>query len=494
MENRKELSEKSKKLIAKQFKSDILNTSTGYYKKEKIFPITPKPNESREKYEEFIPKYKEIKPYEMHFNNLLSDQQRHNRLLMNNLKIIQIRRNPEIEIKRKRDKIIKDNCYDKRGNFSAKKRYCLEFYGLENINKNIYKRSNSKSIKEKRKENKSFISYRIPKSLSINNDNTTIYSYTDNYSTIINKENYNSDIENINDNNNNNDNNNDNKDNDNDNENNTISYDFFNNNIRTKKLHNKTTRNKDYNIYHDLGNSFNYKINKSKDYHRIKTDINYTNRYIPKTIDNSEKEKGKNKVKQIEKKYYHPKGLEKVFYTQKDKPVKSNRNNKKEKLDENSDYYDIQIKNLNSLKHIPDKKRIKEIFYKNGLHVYDFNEDGMNILSRDKKMEAKIRKNKKDEDFDRNYRKASKELKKLNITIDKRKMLTDKGFESKVVRKKRKGTPGRVLYKNQQNKDENTRLNTGFGFKRDKNIMPQKNQNYKNYYSYRLSYFNHNKK
>ena len=45
MENRKELSEKSKKLIAKQFKSDILNKSTGYYKKENLFPITAKPNE-----------------------------------------------------------------------------------------------------------------------------------------------------------------------------------------------------------------------------------------------------------------------------------------------------------------------------------------------------------------------------------------------------------------------------------------------------------------
>ena len=56
MENRKELSEKSKKLIAKQFKSDILNISTGYYKKENIFPITPKPNESKQKVKEFIPK------------------------------------------------------------------------------------------------------------------------------------------------------------------------------------------------------------------------------------------------------------------------------------------------------------------------------------------------------------------------------------------------------------------------------------------------------
>ena len=50
MEYRKELSEKSKKLIAKQFKSDILNRSTGYYKTENILPITSKPNEKKNKF------------------------------------------------------------------------------------------------------------------------------------------------------------------------------------------------------------------------------------------------------------------------------------------------------------------------------------------------------------------------------------------------------------------------------------------------------------
>ena len=116
MENRKELSEKSKKLIAKQFKSDILNISTGYYKKENIFPITPKPNESKQKVKEFIPKYKKITPTEMHYNNLLSDQQKHNDLIMQNLKTIHNKRNPELESMRKRAKTIKDNCYDERGN------------------------------------------------------------------------------------------------------------------------------------------------------------------------------------------------------------------------------------------------------------------------------------------------------------------------------------------------------------------------------------------
>ena len=178
------------------------------------------------------------------------------------------------------------------------------------------------------------------------------------------------------------------------------------------------------------------------------------------------------------------------------KPVKSNRINKNERDDDEKEYYNIEIKNIDSLKTIPlvDKKKIKEIFYKNGLHVYDFNEDGMNILSRDKKMEAKLRKNKRDENFDRNYRNSQRQLKKLNIIINKREIVSEKGFESRVVRKKRKGTPGTLLYKNKGNKDENTKINTGFGFKRDKNILPISNKNYKNNYNYKTSYFNHNKK
>jgi hypothetical protein len=90
------------------------------------------------------------------------------------------------------------------------------------------------------------------------------------------------------------------------------------------------------------------------------------------------------------------------------------------------------------------EKKIKEIFCKNGLHIYDFNQDGMNILKRDKKMEAKLRKNKKDENFDRNYRKAIRELNKINIGINKTEIMNEKGFKSKEIRKKRKGTPGKT--------------------------------------------------
>ena len=140
------------------------------------------------------------------------------------------------------------------------------------------------------------------------------------------------------------------------------------------------------------------------------------------------------------------------------------------------------------------EKKIKEIFYKNGLHIYDFNEDGMNILKRDKKMEAKLRKNKTDENFDKNYRKAIRELNKINIVINKREIMNEKGFESKVVKKKRKGTPGKVLFNQKEKKDENTKLNTGFGFKKNKDILPQKNTNYKNHYNYKTIHFDHKKK
>ena len=133
MEYRKELSEKSKKLIAKQFKSDILNRSTGYYKTENILPITSKPNEKKINLKKFVPHFQEIKAAERHFNNLLSDKQRNNSFILKHKKFLP-NKNQELEIIRKRAKTIKDNCYDKKGNFSSKRRYILEFYGLEKLN------------------------------------------------------------------------------------------------------------------------------------------------------------------------------------------------------------------------------------------------------------------------------------------------------------------------------------------------------------------------
>ena len=489
MENRKELSEKSKKLIAMQFKSDILNTSTGYYKKENIFPITPKPNELKQKIKEFVPQYKEIKPIEMHYNNLLSDQQKHNDLIMKNIKITQIKINPELESKRKRARTIKDNCYDRRGNFSARKRHLLEFYGIEKLEKLNSMENlefNNTTIKERRKNHNRSLFIQPTKRLNLNNINNDYFtnnSNTDRYNTIEDrdKENYNNNIkekeyENIND-------------------------DFFDENIIIQNTnHNKISRNRnDNNIFpynisinsnEDYQNTINCVNNKDKMYRRIKTDINFPDLYNnnnTRKIEKKEKEK---------KNYYHPKELSKVFYTQVNKPVKSNRLNKNERDNDEKELFNIEIRNSDSINDNPsaDPKKIKEIFHKNGLHAYDFNEDGMNILSREKKMEAKLRKNKKDENFERNYRKTEKELKKYNITINKRGMVSETGFESKVVRKKRKGTPGKVLYKNKEKKDENTKLNTGLGFKKDKNILPQKDNNYKNDYNYKNSYYNHNKK
>ena len=54
MEYRKEL------LRRQLYQSDIFNINTGYYKKEKILPITPKPTEINNKVKEFIPHYKNI--------------------------------------------------------------------------------------------------------------------------------------------------------------------------------------------------------------------------------------------------------------------------------------------------------------------------------------------------------------------------------------------------------------------------------------------------
>ena len=490
MENRKELSEKSKKLIAKQFKSDILNIRTGYYKTENIFPITPKPNELKAKIKEFIPKYKEINPTEMHYNNLLSDQQKHNKVLMDNLKIILNKKNPELESMRKRAKTIKDNCYDESGNFSARKMHIMEFYGIEKMNNMTYKdefnNNNNINIKDRRNHNRSLFLQKIPKYFDLNNDNISINSNNDNNNFLKSLNNNNDAInkkENI-----------DNLYVDNDN--------LFDNDIIIKNTnYNKISRNRNNNLSYNLStisnedyrNTVNNINNKDRMYHRIKTDLNFTDTNNTKNIKNNYNEKGKNNEKKI---YYHPRELNKVFYTQTNKPVKSNRLNKYERDKEEKEYFNIEIKNFDSIKRMPDadQKKIKEIFYKNGLHIYDFNEDNMNILSTEKKMKAKLRKNKKDENFDRNYRKAQKELKKLNIVVNKREILNGNGFESKVMRKKRKGTPGTQLINNKQYKDENTKLNTGFGFKRDENILPQNNNNYKNNYNYKMTYFNHNKK
>lgn len=155
MEFRKEKSEKSKNIIKKQLESDIFNLKTGYYKKEKILPISPKPNEYRQKIKEFVPKYKELKHYERNFINLLNEEQKHNPKITN-LKPNQNLKNVELEITRNRSKEVKKNCYDKNGNFSAKKLYLYDVFKKEEeenndneaktINKSKLNHSNSKRI------------------------------------------------------------------------------------------------------------------------------------------------------------------------------------------------------------------------------------------------------------------------------------------------------------------------------------------------------------
>ena len=507
MENRKELSEKSKKLIAIQFKSDILNKSTGYYKKEKIFPITSKPNELRIKFKKFIPHFNEITPAERKFNNLLSDKQRNNSLIINNKKF-EPNKNEELEIKRKRAKTIRDNCYDEKGNFSCKKRFFFEFYGINNINIEKYDNSefnvdnnslndikNAKENEEKKEKN------------DINDDNIDI-NYKKIKRKIIRKLLLKSRNEN-------------NFKNDNDikpnyekfntvNEDKGISLIFnklnrknknnlFLNNIKERHLK-KISRNKPQINYNDLylstftnreiQNTTSNIIIPNNIYNRIQTDITLNN-----TFSYNPREIPKNKIKDISR----------VFYTKKNYPIKNIKIKQDMKNKDEKKYHNLEFKIKNNKPNTElspsnkiNKKNIKEIFNKNGLHTYNLNEDNMNILSNDKKIKEKLRKNKEDINFKKYYKNIYEFMDNKRIELDKNKILDEKGFQNKVVKRKRKGTPGKVLYDNRFHKDENTKINTGkknknLQNKKSKNILPQNNIDYKNHFKFKEKFFNHNK-
>jgi surface protein len=202
------------------------------------------------------------------------------------------------------------------------------------------------------------------------------------------------------------------------------------------------------------------------------------------------------KIKNEKINYAHRKDLNKEFYEKTNQPIKKNKIFLKKKDNDEKEYFHIEIKNedVHHKEPLIDRKKLKQIFLKNGLHIYDFNDDGMNILSKDKKIEAKLRKNKKDEDFDKNYRNVIRELNKINVKVNRCGLLNETGFINKNAQKKRKGTPGKILCKNNENKDENTKLNPVFTIKRDKYILPQENKDYKNGYNYKMKVFNHNKK
>ena len=494
MENRKELSIKSKKLILKQFNSDILNKSTGYYMKEHIFPITQKPNERKINLKQFIPNYKEIKLEERRFNNTMSERQRNNSFIIKHMKL-ESYKNQQLEDLRKRSKTIKDCCYDEKGRFSSKKRYIFEFYGTDKLlnlsNNNIeYNKKNNQF--KKRKNFRELI-------LKSRNNNNSNYDFNDsiNYENNYNNSYINPNYEQFN----------------------TINYEKENstfNNLNYKKnilfIHNNKNVIKEEdkeaennNIYNDneklsrnkipinyyLSTMTNYR-NPGKIFNRIKTDLNYPNINLYNTQTNN------NNINTKQKKefYYHAKDISKLFYSKTNNPVKNIRIRKADKNIEDKEHYNLEFKykcknneERNKINDNFNQKKLKEIFYNNGLHIYDFNEDGMNILSINKKMEAKLRKKKFDENFDKKIKTVIKILEKNGINVEKYIISNDKGFQNKViVKKKRKGTPGTILYDNRFHKDENTKINTGIGNKeykrRIKNIIPQYDKNYKNFYKY----------
>ena len=103
------------------------------------------------------------------------------------------------------------------------------------------------------------------------------------------------------------------------------------------------------------------------------------------------------------KNFLHSKDISKIFYTKSNNPVKNIRvkNNKLNKEDKEHYILEFELKKENfknnNNKDLTDKleqKNIKEIFYKNGLHIYDINEDDMNILSIKKKIAKRIMKKK----------------------------------------------------------------------------------------------------
>ena len=102
MEFRKEKSLKSKELIKAHSKSNIFNIDTGYYKTEKIYPISPKPTEIGPKLIEFTPKYDEMKHYQRKYINFLSDIQKNDKDILN-LKPSTSRKNFELEKNRTRN-------------------------------------------------------------------------------------------------------------------------------------------------------------------------------------------------------------------------------------------------------------------------------------------------------------------------------------------------------------------------------------------------------
>ena len=421
MEFRREL------ILKNYYKSDIFNIKTGYYKKENILPITPKPTENRKEIKHFIPTYKNIIPKLRLYDDLAGHMIKRSYTL-NNISFNFKRQNSDIHALRNYTKTIRDNCFDEKGNFSAKKRFQLEFYGEvkeNNTNKNnSFRIKRNKSIKEMRKMN----IRKLYKNLTISNDELNTYD--------MNKKKI---YKRIN------------------------SYNNINRKEKNELKYNGYYKEKSENIPQE-----------QKKRENINNSINQENmqKIGKKNFAEFKSNKRKNSL-----------NIKKIKVESKKKEIKPHNKNALE----NDDYY-IEIKNDNNENTknniYVDKKKLTQIFLKNGLHIYNFKEDGANILSNKAKFEAKLRRNNEDENFDKNYRNVVKELNKINIKVNRVGLIYDNCIFNKNS-KIRKGTPGKNLKKN------NHKLN--YGIKRDKYVLPQQNQDYKNGYKYNLDHYNHKK-
>ena len=338
------------------------------------------------------------------------------------------RQNSEVLILRKYAKTIRENCFDENGNFSARKRFKFEFYGkIEKnnyINNKNYDKKRNKSIKEKRKMSlrKNSINSLIKSDMI---DESKSKNYKRNYS-----------CKNI------------------DNKN-----DIYKDN---KYLEYASYKKKE-NFKINIDNSSNQDTNQKK--------LNNTKNILNKKLTTTKSvAQSSVNIKTINKK------LSSQYIKKKDQQTL-----------ENEDFY-IEIKNENKKNNkndiLVDKIRLKQIFLKNGLHIYNFKEEGVNILSNNQKFEAKLRKNNKGENFDKNYRNVIRELNKINIKVNRCGM----AYENCIFNKNskiRKGTPGKNLKKNFHK--------FNYGFKRDKYILPIQNNDYKNDYIYNSKNYNHSK-
>ena len=338
------------------------------------------------------------------------------------------RQNSEVLILRKYAKTIRENCFDENGNFSARKRFKFEFYGkIEKnnyINNKNYNKKRNKSIKEKRK-----MSLRKNSINSLIKSDMIDESKSKNYKRIYSCKN----IDNKND--------------------------IYKDN---KYLQYASYKKKE-NFKINIDNSSNQDTNQKK--------LNNTKNILNKKLTTT---------KSVAQSSVNIKTINKKLSTQYIKK-------QEQQTLENEDFY-IEIKNENKKNNkndiLVDKIKLKQIFLKNGLHIYNFKEEGVNILSNNQKFEAKLRKNNKDENFDKNYRNVIRELNKINIKVNRSGMVYENCIFNKNS-KIRKGTPGKNLKKNFHK--------FNYGFKRDKYILPIQNNDYKNDYIYNSKNYNHSK-